>query len=535
MEWHQLGSRWSNSVLQLIVTQFHYNPKRPYAVPQDENSKASGFVIDLANGLVVTNAHVVSNAMSITGRIPKLGRRDVTLTLRGICHEKDLALVQLSSDDIRDITKTLSDPRELDVVFGDSMDTYQGQEVMTIGYPFGDQDAKYTTGIISGWKGDDEHVQDDGGAEEDAKARNVTHIQVTAALNPGNSGGPLLDREGKVIGINASGYLYAQNVGYAVPSRTLLAILGSLKSNVVVSLPTLDFGWCSTTRGLTKQLCGSPSVQGVYVRRVDKDSCLRGLEPGDVITHICYEDPFWGMRKMRGDGTLTINDYNAKDRILVCAFVDRKGQVVVYHVQDITPTPRQEDECLSSRRLDIAELVDMIPINAKMTLQICRQGKWYRLICSHKPIEDVNRIPYLIPEITPYNYGIFGGMCCTEVSLNLLKKFGRLRAFLCPQERKYGRYVVITQIFPGSTTAKSDVFFEGDIIDNVNGVTIDSLDRLHQVLEQDPHKLIVTVRNGSIMVMDTDIAREEDKKALELFNIEDKYAMLCIGPDQPVN
>jgi hypothetical protein len=61
------------------------------------------------------------------------------------------------------------------------------------------------------------------------------------------------------------------------------------------------------------------------------------------------------------------------------------------------------------------------------------------------------------------------------------------------------------------------------------------LDRLRQVLEQDPHKLIVIVRNGSIMVMDTDIVRQEDQKILEIFNIEDKYSMLNIGPDQPVN
>lgn len=523
MEWHQLGSRWSNSVLQLIVTQFLYNPKRPYAVPQDENSKASGFLIDLAQGLVVTNAHVVANAMSITGRIPKLGRKDLTLTLKSICQEKDLALVQLAPENVKEILAGLQDPKELDMVFGDSMEIYQGQEVMTIGYPFGDNDVKYTTGIIAGWKGDNQ-VQEDGGAEEDAKSRHSTYIQITAALNPGNSGGPLLDREGKVIGINASGYLYAQNVGYAIASRTLLAILGTMKNTVIVPLPTFDFGWCSTTRCLTKQLCGAGSVQGIYIRRVDKDSCLKGLEAGDVITHICYEDPFWAVKKNRG--ILTINDHLAKERVLVCGFLDRKGQAVIYSVNEIKATPQAEDELLTSRRLDIAELVDMIPIGAKLILQICRRGKWYRLISHHNAVADINRIPLLIPKLTPFTYGIFAGMCCTEVSINLLKKFGKLRAYLCPDERKYGRYVVITQIFPGTTTAKSDVFFEGDILDSVNGVIIDSLERLVTVLAEDPHKLIITVRNGSIMVLDTDTARQEDTKTMDNFAIEERYALL---------
>lgn len=526
MEWHRLGTRWSNSVLQLIVTQFIYDPKRPYAVPLDEVGKASGFIIDLQNGLVVTNSHVVANAMSITGRIPLLGRRDLTLTLRSICREKDLALVQLGSADIKELTSHLQSPTELDMVFGDSMDIFQGQEVMTIGYPFGDHDIKLTTGIIAGWKTDEQEGYDSG-PEEDAYQRCSSYIQVTAALNPGNSGGPLLDRDGRVIGVNAAGYLYAQNVGYAIPSRTLLALIDVMKKELVPVLPTLSFGWCSTTRQLTSHLCGVGSVQGIYIRRVDPDSCLSQLEPGDLVTHLCYEDPFWAVRRQRNEGTLTINDVTAPNRELICGFIDRKGQLVVYSVKEIFPTPQPQDESLASRRLTIAELVDSIPYGAKLAVQVCRQGKWYRLNSYHEPVKRQQRIPYHLPKIQPFNYGVFGGMCCVTISRNLLDKIGPdLEGRLDQTERRYGSHVVITQVFPGTNTAKADVISPGDILDRVNDTPIDSLDTLKDILATDPSKLIIKTRNGSILLLDTDATKAEDAKTLRNFDIEDKYALL---------
>jgi S1-C subfamily serine protease len=523
MEWHKLGARWNTSVLQLIVTQFIYDPKRPYAVPLDEVGKATGFIIDLKNGLVVTNAHVVANAMTITGRIPILGKRDLTLTLRSICREKDLALVQLAPSIVNELMKNLQDPSELDVVLGDSMEVYQGQEVMTIGYPLGDQDIKLTTGIVAGWRSE-EQIGQDGAPEEDAKLRHSCYIQVTAALNPGNSGGPLLDREGRVIGINAAGHLYAQNVGYAIPSRTLLSVIETMKKEIIPAIPTLSFGWCSTTRQLTSQLCGSGSIQGIYIRRVDPDSCLRGLEEGDLVTHLCYEDPLWAARRGRSSPALTINDVNNSDKQLVCGFIDRKGQLIVYSVKEISPSPRPEDEPLTSRRMEIPEFVDMIPVGAKLIVQVCREGKWYRLNCYHDPVTDTDRIPYLFPKLQPFNYGIFAGMCCVEISRNLLEKLEDI--FLTPSERKYGRYVVISQIFPGTTTAKSEVFLPGTILAKVNDIPIDSLDTLRRLLEEDPSKLIIKTRNNSILFLDTDATKEEDIRTLKSFDIEDRYALL---------
>ena len=238
MDWTAHGDRWKNSVLQLKVIRAIYKPDRPYGDPNDKTTSGSAFIIDIDRGYVGTNAHVVSNAISITGRIPKLGKRDLSLELIGICREKDLALCKIHHDDIKLITRGLNKEQilNLNMKFGDNMELKETDEVMTIGYPMGQESIKYTTGIVSGFETKN---GDEFGNVEDAKHRSPTYIQITAAVNPGNSGGPLLNRKGEIVGINAAGYLFAQNIGYAIPSRTFLSIYCELVKGTVVKMPTL--------------------------------------------------------------------------------------------------------------------------------------------------------------------------------------------------------------------------------------------------------------------------------------------------------
>ena len=85
MDWTKHGDRWKNSVLQLNVTRALYKASRPYANPSDKVVSGTGFIIDIERGYIATNAHVVSNAITISGRAPKLGKRDLSLELIGIC------------------------------------------------------------------------------------------------------------------------------------------------------------------------------------------------------------------------------------------------------------------------------------------------------------------------------------------------------------------------------------------------------------------------------------------------------------------
>jgi len=213
MNWTKHGDRWKNSVLQLIVIKARYKPSRPYGDPIDKKVSGSAFIIDIERGYVATNAHVVSNAISINGRLPKLGKRDLSLELISICKDKDLALCKIHHDDIKLIIYKMSSEqiKGINMRFGDHMDLKETDEVMTIGYPLGSENIKYTTGIVSGFESKDKN-ENDCGEEEDAKHRSPTYIQITAAINPGNSGGPLIDKNGKVVGRCNNFFIHGRHI-----------------------------------------------------------------------------------------------------------------------------------------------------------------------------------------------------------------------------------------------------------------------------------------------------------------------------------
>ena len=156
----------------------------------------AGFVID-QDGHIVTNAHVIDDARSLT--VLFHDGYEAPATIIGTDRRVDLAVIRV------DVARHRLKP----VTFGDSDALVVGEAVMAIGSPHG-LDATLTRGIISGMNRRLE--LDDGTMLEGA-------IQTDAMLAPGNSGGPLLNQAGEVIGVNTAGY-FGTALGFAVPSKT---------------------------------------------------------------------------------------------------------------------------------------------------------------------------------------------------------------------------------------------------------------------------------------------------------------------------
>jgi len=151
MSWIELGSKLTNSILQLKVTSMEYRADRPYRPGEDINFSGSSFFVDGPLGLIMTNAHVAENAINISGRMPILGKQDLEIKVVSICREKDLALCKLTDDSLNKIKAKGINLEDLTMEIGDHLLVKQGDEVLTLGYPLGDEKIKFTKGIVSGF------------------------------------------------------------------------------------------------------------------------------------------------------------------------------------------------------------------------------------------------------------------------------------------------------------------------------------------------------------------------------------------------
>ena len=223
----------------------------------------TGFIVD-AKGTIVTNYHVVAKADSIT--VTLSDGTKLPAKLMGGDEKTDLAVLKVESD------KALPF-----VVFGDASKVRVGQAVMAVGNPFG-LGGTVTTGIVSA-RGRD--IQS--GPFDD-------YIQTDSAINRGNSGGPLFDMDGKVIGINTAIYSPTGGnigLGFAIPSSQAEPIVSQLKDSGRVERGLLGV----QIQPVTKEIAESLSLKadkGALVAMVQPDSpaLAAGIKSGDVIMSV---------------------------------------------------------------------------------------------------------------------------------------------------------------------------------------------------------------------------------------------------------
>ena len=231
------------------------------------SSTGTGVVLS-KDGYIVTNAHVVEDALSVS----------VLLT-----DDRIFAAQYVGSDEISDLAVLRIDTQDLTPAqFGDSAGLRIGDTVVAIGDPLGVEfRGTYTNGIVSGI---DRDVDVDG--------RTMTLIQTNAALNSGNSGGPLINCYGQVIGINTmkigafTDSAGVEGLGFAIPSATVKEIVDQLIAQGYVSgRPTLGIhGEPLST--FYQHYYRLPA--GLYITQVERDSDAynKGVEDGDILMSI---------------------------------------------------------------------------------------------------------------------------------------------------------------------------------------------------------------------------------------------------------
>ena len=233
---------------------------------RQKEAHGSGFIIS-KDGYVVTNAHVIDDSQNVTVELED--NRELKAKVIGIDKLSDIALLKVDATDLPMVE--LGDSDKLDV----------GQWVVAIGTPFG-LDYTATQGIVSAL------------SRSLPKDSYVPFIQTDAAVNPGNSGGPLFDLDGQVVGVNSQ--IYSRSGGYmgvsfAIPSNIVKNVTDQLKAKGSVSRGWLGVGIQEIDESLAQSL-GMSDSKGSLITSVQPDSPAdkAGLQAGDVITQFNNQD-----------------------------------------------------------------------------------------------------------------------------------------------------------------------------------------------------------------------------------------------------
>jgi Do/DeqQ family serine protease len=253
-----------------FVSPYYDEYRRYYSdMPQDRMQKSLGSgVIVSADGVVVTNAHVIKVAGAAEISIVLQDKRELNARVLLSDEKTDIAVLRIEGGDGRF-------PR---LEFSDSDETEVGDMVLAIGNPFG-VGQTVTSGIISAL-----------GRTKVTRSDTQAFIQTDAAINPGNSGGALVDMSGRIVGINTAIFTRSggsQGIGFAIPSNLVKLVVESAVSGRKLERPWLGARLQSVTRELAEQL-KLERVSGAVVMRLQDQSPATeaGLQPGDVIVAV---------------------------------------------------------------------------------------------------------------------------------------------------------------------------------------------------------------------------------------------------------
>ena len=284
-------------------------------LPMDQKTSAlgSGVILDQA-GHIITNYHVIKNASSIEVLFAK-SKRKVKAQVVGIDAKTDLALLRISK--VKEL-KPLQ--------FGNSDLLQIGDIVFAIGNPFGFSHT-VTSGIIS------------------AKGRVIgtgpydNFLQTDAAIHPGNSGGPLLDIRGRVIGINTAVSSQGAGIGFAIPSNMVKRVIQDIKKHGKVIRPWMGIiGKNILSLEDIDQGANPSGVYGVIVTNliVDGPAHKAGIRIGDLIMQF-GKDPIYdlnGLAKM-------MSRRKPFEQVQIKLY--RRGRGLLFLRVGLTETPRDQD------------------------------------------------------------------------------------------------------------------------------------------------------------------------------------------------
>lgn len=280
-------------------------------------------VILTSDGLILTNRHVVPD-----------GTDKVSVTLSDGTELSDVSVVgRTSESDSLDVAFLKINDRKgktlKPATIGDSSKMQVGDTVVAIGNALGQFQNTVTTGILSGY-GRSVQASDSSGAS----VENLEDLfQTDAAINEGNSGGPLVNLDGQVVGLNTAIAGDAQNIGFAIPINDITGLIDSVKANGKLQRPYIGVVYIPVTNDIASQY-NLPVTRGAYIAPASENggddpiiaggpADKAGVEAGDIITKI-------NDKAIDQNNSLSalVNKYKVGDKITLTILRDGKEKKI---------------------------------------------------------------------------------------------------------------------------------------------------------------------------------------------------------------
>jgi len=445
------------NVIKIYTTSQEPDYDTPWQSCNPSSSTGSGVVI--GGGRVLTGAHVIADATFI--QVQKNSNPNKAVAqVEAVCHDSDLALLRVSDPAF------LADVKPAEIgVFPDLRDT-----VSVVGYPVGGEEISITQGVVSRLE-----VQ-----RYDHSQRRLLAVTVDAAINEGNSGGPVF-KEGRVIGIAFQKLEDAEAVGEIIPAPVIRHFLGAVDQDRVPRVPGLGVSSMNLENPTLRRALGlGPDHSGVLVTSVEfGGSAWDVLRPRDALLSI-------GGQEIANNGT--------------CRYRDRY-------------------------RTSFDVVLGDYYVGDTLAMRILRDGVEQTVELELKPFRDL--VPRSVYDTQP-TYFIYGGVVFQPLSLDLLKTWREwwIRAppeylnmyYTGVRSPEWQEVVVISQILADEINVGYEDFFHEAVI-AVNGrLPRDMRDFVDQVQSAPDLVELTTSRFGTLMI-DPAEAAEAAPRILERYCI----------------
>jgi len=432
--WGEIFQESHLAVFQIYAYTYEYNYLEPFKQPAQSAGSGTGFLTEI-DGIkyMITNFHVISQAKPecIFAKHSTLPEERLELEYVGSSPAADIAILKFPTNEEEKLKKLLNIPALVALKFGNSDNVGSAQEVMAIGHPLGTEHVQTAIGHISG-------VSD---------SMNRKLLQTTTPVNPGNSGGPFLDKTGNVIGVCVAKGVDTEGIAFIIPERNISKIIQELLTSPLSSPPFWGFEATATLES-TLHYLGNPTDGGVYVAQVYKGGLVEeaGIKKRDIIYAITDES---GIRKIDRNGYLFAPWSKNKVRLLDYANrleTDTKVVITIFR---------------QGEKLDLP-----LSIKSKKQFPIDWHYPWIHENLEHEVLGGIVFTEFCVNHIVTLQAL---SQYYTQLDLNLVNKY-------LDDKNRHEQRIIMTLVYPTSRLKHNTSFRNGDkIIKKINGIKVQTI------------------------------------------------------------